>query len=76
MNRIAQIAVVAALFALAMPALAQQSVLQTVEPEREAQVLIVDGAAVGAQVAPHAGEICMLCNNPISESDITYLATK
>ena len=69
MSRKLQLVTVTALLALAVPALAQQSAA----PETETQVLIVDGAAVGAQVAPHAGEICMLCNNPIAENDVTYL---
>jgi hypothetical protein len=73
MNHRAQFAALAVLLALAASSSAQQRPASSGEQQSIVQVLILDGEPVGTPVASRAGEICMLCDKPVSESDITYL---
>lgn len=73
MTREIQIEVALALLMLASPAPAQEKLPKLSEPDQGVQALLLDGAPVGAPVAPRAGEICMICSNLISGNDFTYL---
>lgn len=73
MARALQTAAVLVLLTVANSAPAQDKSPQPAEQAQIVQVLLIDGEPVGTSVAPHAGEICIICNHPIAESDLTYL---
>jgi hypothetical protein len=73
MPRGLQTAAVLALLTLASPVSAQEKSPPPTSQTQLVEELLLDGAPVGSAVAPHAGEICMICNKPITKGDLTYL---
>ncbi len=43
------------------------------EPAKAPDQLVLDGRVVGERVPSREGEVCLLCNKPISKDDVTYL---
>ena len=73
MTRGLQTAAFLTLLTLASPASAQEKSPLPASEAQRVEELFLDGAPVGRAIAPHAGEICMICNNPITAGDLTYL---
>lgn len=73
MTRRTPFALVVLFLALASSSLAQDNSSDPTGADHLTQVLILKGVTVGRAVETHGGEICMVCNKPVGQGDLTYL---